>query len=152
MVARVGQLPGMAGHEIGVGVRAGFPDAEQRPVVLGPLGARSCPAALDHGRESAWSSCLIQTLRDPEKPNTWEEQVVVTENCMEVQAINEDDHLVISRFIPAVPHCSLATLTGLCLGGKLHSVGLLFQHKLEIYISEGTRSTEENLSKQINDS
>ena len=41
MVARVGQLPGMAGHEIGVGVRAGFPDAEQRGLWLSGL--------LEHG-------------------------------------------------------------------------------------------------------
>ena len=66
---------------------------------------------------------------------------------MEVQEINEDDYLVIIRFTPTVPHCSLATLIGLCL--KLQQ-GLPFKHKLEIYISEGTHSTEEDI-KQIND-
>ena len=66
---------------------------------------------------------------------------------MEVQEINEDDYLVIIRFTPTVPHCSLATLVGLCL--KLQQC-LPFKHKLEIYISEGTHSTEEDI-KQIND-
>ncbi|KAK7832758.1 hypothetical protein U0070_026954 [Myodes glareolus] len=58
---------------------------------------------------------LIRTIRDPEKPNTLEELEVVTESCVEVQEINEED----------------------CL--------------LEIYISEGTHSTEEDINKQIND-
>ncbi|EPY81743.1 MIP18 family protein [Camelus ferus] len=53
---------------------------------------------------------LIRTIRDPEKPNTLEELEVVTESCVEVQERNEDDYLVIIRFTPTVPHCSLATL------------------------------------------
>uniref|UniRef100_A0A2K6E3D8 Uncharacterized protein n=1 Tax=Macaca nemestrina TaxID=9545 RepID=A0A2K6E3D8_MACNE len=71
---------------------------------------------------------LIRTIRDPEKPNTLEELEVVSESCVEVQEINEE-YLVIIRFTPTVPHCSL----------------------LEIYISEGTHSTEEDINKQIND-
>ena len=64
--------------------------------------------------------------------------------------MNEDDYLVIIRFTPTVPHCSLATLIGLCLRVKLQQC-LPFKHKLEIYISEGTHSTEEDDNKQIND-
>ncbi|XP_032965275.1 cytosolic iron-sulfur assembly component 2A isoform X1 [Rhinolophus ferrumequinum] len=86
---------------------------------------------------------LIRTIRDPEKPNTLEELEVVTESCVEVQEINEEDYLVIIRFTPTVPHCSLATLIGLCLRVKLQRC-LPFKHKLEIYISEGTHSTEED--------
>ncbi|XP_012865478.1 PREDICTED: MIP18 family protein FAM96A isoform X2 [Dipodomys ordii] len=59
---------------------------------------------------------LIRTIRDPEKPNTLEELEVVTESCVEVQEINEEDYLVIIRFTPTVPHCSLATL----IVGNLH--------------------------------
>ena len=93
---------------------------------------------------------LIRTIRDPEKPNTLEELEVVTESCVEVQEKNEDDYLVIIRFTPTVPHCSLATLIGLCLRVKLQQC-LPFKHKLEIYISEGTHSTEEEINKQINE-
>nr|KAF6386328.1 cytosolic iron-sulfur assembly component 2A [Myotis myotis] len=39
---------------------------------------------------------------------------------------------------------------GLCLRVKLQRC-LPFKHKLEIYISEGTHSTEEDINKQIND-
>ncbi|XP_030810955.1 cytosolic iron-sulfur assembly component 2A isoform X1 [Camarhynchus parvulus] len=71
---------------------------------------------------------IIRTIRDPEKPNTLEELEVVTENCVEVQEIGEDEYLVIIRFTPTVPHCSLATLIGLCLRIKLQRC-LPFRHK-----------------------
>ncbi|KAM7397242.1 hypothetical protein PAMP_020231 [Pampus punctatissimus] len=93
---------------------------------------------------------VIRTIRDPEKPNTLEELDVVTEKCVEIQELQEDEYLIIIRFSPTVPHCSLATLIGLCLQVKLQRC-LPFKHKLEIYISEGTHSTEEDINKQIND-
>uniref|UniRef100_A0A8V0YVA3 Cytosolic iron-sulfur assembly component 2A n=1 Tax=Gallus gallus TaxID=9031 RepID=A0A8V0YVA3_CHICK len=93
---------------------------------------------------------IIRTIRDPEKPNTLEELDVVTESCVQVDEIGEEEYLVVIRFTPTVPHCSLATLIGLCLRIKLQRC-LPFRHKLEIYISEGTHSTEEDINKQIND-
>uniref|UniRef100_A0A8C1UJX3 Cytosolic iron-sulfur assembly component 2A n=1 Tax=Cyprinus carpio TaxID=7962 RepID=A0A8C1UJX3_CYPCA len=93
---------------------------------------------------------VIRTIRDPEKPNTLEELDVVTEKCVEVQELGDDEYLIIIRFSPTVPHCSLATLIGLCLQVKLQRC-LPFKHKLEIYITEGTHSTEEDINKQIND-
>uniref|UniRef100_H3CAS1 Cytosolic iron-sulfur assembly component 2A n=2 Tax=Tetraodon nigroviridis TaxID=99883 RepID=H3CAS1_TETNG len=93
---------------------------------------------------------VIRTIRDPEKPNTLEELDVVTEKSVEVRELAEEEFLVTIRFSPTVPHCSLATLIGLCLRIKLQRC-LPFRHKLEIYISEGTHSTEEDVNKQIND-
>ncbi|XP_026166507.1 cytosolic iron-sulfur assembly component 2A isoform X1 [Mastacembelus armatus] len=93
---------------------------------------------------------VIRSIRDPEKPNTLEELEVVTEKCVVVQELGEDEYLIIIKFSPTVPHCSLATLIGLCLQVKLQRC-LPFKHKLEIYISEGTHSTEEDINKQIND-
>lgn len=55
---------------------------------------------------------VIRSIRDPEKPNTLEELDVVTEQCVEVQELGEDEYLIIIRFSPTVPHCSLATLIG----------------------------------------
>ncbi|TSK13423.1 MIP18 family protein FAM96A [Bagarius yarrelli] len=93
---------------------------------------------------------VIRTIRDPEKPNTLEELDVVTEKCVEVKDLGDDEYLIIIKFSPTVPHCSLATLIGLCLQVKLQRC-LPFKHKLEIYITEGTHSTEEDINKQIND-
>lgn len=55
---------------------------------------------------------VIRSIRDPEKPNTLEELDVVTEKCVEVQECGEDEYLIIIKFSPTVPHCSLATLIG----------------------------------------
>lgn len=57
-------------------------------------------------------SDVIRSIRDPEKPNTLEELDVVTEKCVEVQELGEDEYLIIIKFSPTVPHCSLATLIG----------------------------------------
>ncbi|XP_041031039.1 cytosolic iron-sulfur assembly component 2A isoform X2 [Carcharodon carcharias] len=93
---------------------------------------------------------IIRTIRDPEKPNSLEELEVVAEECIEVKSLDDDEYLIIIHFTPTVPHCSLATLIGLCLRVKLQRC-LPFKHKLEIYISEGSHSTEEDINKQIND-
>ncbi|KAM5171023.1 cytosolic iron-sulfur assembly component 2A [Mantella aurantiaca] len=93
---------------------------------------------------------IIRSIRDPEKPNTLEDLDVVSESCVTVEELDEECFLVIIKFTPTVPHCSLATLIGLCLRVKLQRC-LSFKHKLEIYISEGTHSTEEDINKQIND-
>lgn len=61
---------------------------------------------------------VIRTIRDPEKPNTLEELDVVSEKCIEVQELVDDEYLIIIKFSPTVPHCSLATLIGRCCGEK----------------------------------
>uniref|UniRef100_A0A8C5NEH3 Cytosolic iron-sulfur assembly component 2A n=1 Tax=Gouania willdenowi TaxID=441366 RepID=A0A8C5NEH3_GOUWI len=79
---------------------------------------------------------VIRSIRDPEKPNTLEELDVVTEKCVEVQDLGDEEYLIIIKFSPTVPHCSLATLIGLCLQVKLQRC-LPFKHKV--------------INKQIND-
>ncbi|XP_072837728.2 cytosolic iron-sulfur assembly component 2A isoform X1 [Pogona vitticeps] len=112
-----------------------------------PRGIRSAAGkAMDQGRALEVYD-IIRTIRDPEKPNTLEELDVITENCVEVHETSEDEYLVTIKFTPTVPHCSLATLIGLCLRIKLQRC-LPFKHKLEIYISEGTHFTEEDINKQ----
>lgn len=53
-------------------------------------------------------------------------------------------------FTPTVPHCSLATLIGLCLRVKLERQ-LEYRFKLDIVVSEGTHTIEGDVNKQIND-
>uniref|UniRef100_A0A3Q3XKJ4 Uncharacterized protein n=1 Tax=Mola mola TaxID=94237 RepID=A0A3Q3XKJ4_MOLML len=68
---------------------------------------------------------VIRSIRDPEKPNTLEELDVVTEKCVEVQELGEDEYLIIIKFSPTVPHCSLATLIGENCSILLLPLGLL---------------------------
>ena len=118
---------------------------------------------------------LIRDIKDPERPSTLEELDVVKEGCITVQrgvpgcgldrqphnstgesetdSVQEDKeeelwiHIV---FTPTVPHCSLATLIGLCLRVKLERY-LEARFKLDITVSEGTHAIEGDVNKQIND-
>ena len=54
------------------------------------------------------------------------------------------------NFTPTVPHCSLATLIGLCIRVKTQNY-FGRQHKLDIFVSKGSHKTEEDVNKQIND-
>ncbi|EFN82371.1 UPF0195 protein CG30152 [Harpegnathos saltator] len=94
---------------------------------------------------------LLRTIKDPEKPQTLEQLDVVYEDCVSVCHCTPGGVSVIRvEFNPTVPHCSLATLIGLCIRVKLERhLAALF--KLDIYIKEGAHSTEQEINKQIND-
>ncbi|KAK2144064.1 hypothetical protein NP493_4338g00005, partial [Ridgeia piscesae] len=93
---------------------------------------------------------IIRTIRDPEKPETLEELNVVYEEGVSVCPLSLDSFVIVIEFKPTVPHCSLATLIGLCLRVKLLRC-LPDKYKLDIYIKEGTHDTEKEINKQIND-
>ncbi|XP_077280948.1 cytosolic iron-sulfur assembly component galla-1 isoform X2 [Temnothorax americanus] len=88
-------------------------------------------------------SDLLRTIKDPEKPQTLEQLDVVYEDCIKVCRSTPAGVSVIRvEFNPTVPHCSLATLIGLCIRIKLERhLSALF--KLDIYIKK--------VNKQIND-
>lgn len=61
----------------------------------------------------------------------------------QVKSISDDDMFIVRiEFNPTVPHCSLATLIGLCIRIKLER-SLTEKYKLDIFIKKGTHSTEE---------
>ncbi|KAL6440727.1 hypothetical protein ACFW04_003289 [Cataglyphis niger] len=94
---------------------------------------------------------LLRTIKDPEKPQTLEQLDVVYEDCITICHSTPGGVSVIRvEFNPTVPHCSLATLIGLCIRIKLER-HLLASFKLDIYIKEGAHSTEQEINKQIND-
>lgn len=61
----------------------------------------------------------------------------------QVEKFNEDKFLVKVEFVPTVPHCSLATLIGLCIRQKLQQC-LPYSCKVDINIAPGTHTTEED--------
>ncbi|XP_062549626.1 MIP18 family protein galla-1 [Armigeres subalbatus] len=94
---------------------------------------------------------FLRTIRDPEKPNTLEDLKVVYEEGIFVQKPTEGNVYVVRiEFNPTVPHCSLATLIGLCIRVKVQR-NLNHNLKLDIYIKKGAHSTEDEINKQIND-
>ncbi|KAK3098453.1 hypothetical protein FSP39_019596 [Pinctada imbricata] len=97
-----------------------------------------------------WITNLIRGIIDPEKPQTLEDLNVVSEENVHVSRIGEEEYLVKVVFVPTVPHCSLASLIGLCMRSKLEKC-MPEKFKLDIFIKEGTHSTAEEINKQIND-
>lgn len=94
---------------------------------------------------------ILRTVRDPEKPNTLEDLNVINEEFIHVEKPTDSNvHVVRVEFNPTVPHCSLATLIGLCIRVKIER-NINHKLKLDIYIKKGSHSTEEEINKQIND-
>ncbi|XP_071455490.1 MIP18 family protein galla-1 [Hetaerina americana] len=94
---------------------------------------------------------FIRNIRDPEKPATLEDLHVVSEDCVQISKLMDSNAVYVRiEFNPTVPHCSLATLIGLCIRVKLLR-NLTERYKLDIYIKKGAHSTEDEINKQIND-
>ncbi|XP_073813457.1 cytosolic iron-sulfur assembly component galla-1 [Musca autumnalis] len=93
----------------------------------------------------------LRTIRDPEKPATLEDLNVIYEDGIFVMPPTKSNVSVVRiEFNPTVPHCSLATLIGLCIRIKVER-SLPHNIKLDIFIKKGTHNTEEEINKQIND-
>ncbi|CAK9818348.1 MIP18 family protein galla-1 [Anthophora plagiata] len=137
---------------IGGKIRDGLPTGDEMEATEGDSEAKSralVSQSVTELKESVYD--LLRTIKDPEKPQTLEQLDVVYEDCVEISSQTPKGVSVIHiEFNPTVPHCSLATLIGLCIRVKLerHLVALF---KLDIYIKKGAHSTEEEINKQIND-
>lgn len=92
---------------------------------------------------------LIKDINDPEHPLTLEQLNVV--NIKDIQVTK--DHICV-YFTPTIPHCSMATLIGLCikiqLKKKLHE-SRPYYYNIDVLIKEGSHVTEEAINKQLND-
>ncbi len=105
-------------------------------------------------REAVYDA--VKDVRDPEKPCSLEELRVVREELVEVDkgkggAPGCEYYSARVGFVPTVPHCSLATLIGLCLRTRLERALPPGQFKVDLYIQPGSHQTGEEITKQIND-
>ncbi|BES90967.1 Family with sequence similarity 96, member A [Nesidiocoris tenuis] len=96
---------------------------------------------------------IIRTIKDPEKPSTLEDLNVVYEEGIQVSRnFDNSVYKVLIEITPTVPHCSLATLIGLCIVVKLQkNVPPHLRYKLRVMLKKGTHVSEEDFIKQIND-
>ncbi|KAF2904719.1 hypothetical protein ILUMI_01456 [Ignelater luminosus] len=109
------------------------------------------PSPIDNNELRDTVYDFIRTIKDPEKPNTLEELNVVYEDGVMIKPPTAGNITVVRvEFNPTVPHCSLATLIGLCIRIKLER-SIPHQMKLDIFIKKGAHSTEDEINKQIND-
>lgn len=111
---------------------------------------------------------IIRNIQDPEHPLTLEQLNVV--NCDHVTVIDNHPDLkknsidneevdqcakhahctVDIKFTPTIPHCSMATLIGLCIRVKLLR-SLPKRFKVTVRINPGTHASEVSINRQLND-
>jgi len=89
----------------------------------------------------------IRHLNDPEHPLTLEQLHVV---CAEHIEVDDTRNTVLVRFTPTIPHCSMATLIGLCIRVKLLR-SLPSRFKVSVQIYPGAHQSETDINKQLND-
>ncbi|OQR81616.1 hypothetical protein THRCLA_11566 [Thraustotheca clavata] len=90
---------------------------------------------------------ILRHLNDPEHPLTLEQLKVMT---LDNITVNNKESSVKVSFTPTIPHCSMATLIGLCIRVKLLR-SLPKRFKVDIHITPGTHITEDAINKQLND-
>ena len=93
---------------------------------------------------------IIRNIQDPEHPNTLEQLAVVSLEQVEVKEEEEGHVGVHIRFTPTIPHCSMATLIGLCVTVKLMR-SLPSRFKICVQIEPGTHASERAINKQLRD-
>jgi len=91
---------------------------------------------------------IVRRIHDPEHDHTLEELRVVQKAHILVLRTEHGEAATI-HFTPTVPHCSLATLIGLCIRAKITRTHPNL--KLDIRVREGTHQSGAEISKQIND-
>jgi metal-sulfur cluster biosynthetic enzyme len=89
----------------------------------------------------------IRNINDPEHPLTLEQLNVVDESHIKV---NDRRNEVVVEFTPTIPHCSMATLIGLCIRVKLLRT-LPSRFKVDVLITPGTHVSEAAINKQLAD-
>ncbi|KAG2222514.1 hypothetical protein INT45_012828 [Circinella minor] len=90
---------------------------------------------------------LLRSISDPEHPLTLE-QLNVTQ--LQHITVNNDENHVLVEFTPTIPHCSMATLIGLCIRVRLLR-SLPERFKVDIKVRKGTHQSENAVNKQLND-
>jgi metal-sulfur cluster biosynthetic enzyme len=89
----------------------------------------------------------IRHLNDPEHPLTLEQLDVLSVDNIYVSDAESKCEVL---FTPTIPHCSMATLIGLCIRVKLMR-SLPQRFKVTVKISPGSHASEYAVNKQLND-
>jgi metal-sulfur cluster biosynthetic enzyme len=101
---------------------------------------------------------IIRSIQDPEHPHTLEQLGVVSLEQVELVGVENMDMnsgnstaIVTVRFTPTIPHCSMATLIGLCIRVKLLRSLPPGKFKVSVQIEPGTHASENAINKQLRD-
>eukprot|EP01138_Halocafeteria_seosinensis_P002715 gb/GECG01002776.1/.p1 GENE.gb/GECG01002776.1/~~gb/GECG01002776.1/.p1 ORF type:complete len:184 (+),score=29.58 gb/GECG01002776.1/:1-552(+) len=89
----------------------------------------------------------LRNINDPEHPLSLEQLNVVS---MDNIHIDHKRRTLDVFFTPTIPHCSMATLIGLCIRVKLLR-SLPPRFKIRVKVTPGTHASEDAVNKQLND-
>lgn len=89
----------------------------------------------------------LRGINDPEHPLTLEQLGVVQPDLVGVDSAH---HEVRVQFTPTIPHCSMATLIGLCIKVKL-ARSLPRRYRTSVSITPGSHASEAAINKQLAD-
>ena len=90
---------------------------------------------------------MLRAIKDPEHPHTLEQLKVVQHRLINIEDARAR---VLVHFTPTIPHCSMATLIGLCIRVQLLR-SLPSRFKVDVLVSPGSHVNERDLNKQLND-
>jgi len=91
---------------------------------------------------------IIRRINDPEHPIVTLQQLSVVKH-QDIIVDNDNEEIKV-MFTPTIPHCSMATLIGLCIRVKLMR-SLPERFKIDIEVAKGTHASEAAVNKQLND-
>jgi metal-sulfur cluster biosynthetic enzyme len=90
---------------------------------------------------------MVRGIKDPEHPHTLEQLRVTQQELIKVDDRRGE---VSVHFTPTIPHCSMATLIGLCIRVKLIR-SLPTRFKVDVNVTPGSHASEAAVNKQLND-
>ena len=104
----------------------------------------------DESREWINSEELFEWIRhihDPEHPYTLEQLHVIVSDQI---TVDDRGNTVLIEFTPTIPHCTMATLIGLCIRVRLMRC-LSRRFKIIVRVTQGSHQSEDQVNRQLND-
>lgn len=96
---------------------------------------------------------MLRSINDPEHPLTLEQLNVVSPSLVTVTepvASSRPGSLMV-HFTPTIPHCSMATLIGLCIRVQLERCLPIRRFLVRVLVTPGTHQAEQDINKQLAD-
>lgn len=93
---------------------------------------------------------LLATINDPEHPLTLAQLAVVNLQDIHITASPTGIETIHVALTPTIPHCSMATLIGLCVRVRLNR-SLPPRFRVDVKVKEGTHQSETAVNRQLAD-
>lgn len=95
---------------------------------------------------------LLRNINDPEHPLTLEQLNVVSPTLIHFSHFTDQRPSVLSvQFTPTIPHCSMATLIGLCIRVRLERSLPNNRFLIKVSVTPGSHQSEADINKQLSD-